>query len=102
MMFGKKKNGREAAVMKKRVPWHVTLFTGGAWFLLAAGFRSEVILVSSIMIIGGILYLFWPKIRSNRDQDDGPHFIGAQQLEDGADLVGDGHDSADGVERHVE
>ena len=59
--MSKKKNGRETAVMKKRVPWHVTLFTGGAWFLLMAGLRPEVILVSSIMILGGILYLCWPK-----------------------------------------
>ena len=100
--MSKKKNGRGTAVMKKRVPWHVTLFTGGAWFLLMAGLRPEVILVSSIMILGGILYLCWPKIRSNRDQDGGPEPVGSEKLEDGADLVGDGHDPADGVERHVE
>lgn len=51
---------------KRRVPWHVTLFTGAAWFLLAAGPQAPVLVVSGLMAAGGALYILWLRIRKGK------------------------------------
>lgn len=54
-----------------RVPWHVTLFTGAAWFLLAGGAQPSVLAVSGLMIAGGVFYILWPRLRKKTPGPDG-------------------------------
>ena len=42
----------------RRVPWQVTLFAGGA--LLVIGGQA---VAGRIVLLGGVLYLFWPELR---------------------------------------
>lgn len=54
---------------KKRVPWHITLFTGAVWFLLAGGFQVFVLVVSGLMAAGGVWYVLRPKLRSRKENE---------------------------------
>lgn len=82
----------------RRVPWHVTLFAGAAWFLLAGGVSPSVCIVSGAMAASGVLYALWPRLRRQvRNQVDADQVRPSEQLQDGADLVGQDDDPADGV-----
>lgn len=88
----------EAGKSGRRVPWHVTLFAGAAWFLLAGGISPSVCAVSGVMAVSGVLYILWPRFRCQvRDEVDADDVRAAGQLQDCADLVGQDDDPADGV-----